>query len=58
MTLVGAAVAAAFNASSKTMITIEYFIRPLYQTKSQDVGVFISVFVVSTISEWFRVSGE
>jgi len=58
MTLVGAAVAVVFNASNKTMIAIEYFIRSLYQTISQDVVVFISAFSVSTTSERFRVSGE
>ena len=38
--LVGAAVATAFNASSKTMIASGYFIGLLYQTISEYVAVF------------------
>lgn len=58
MTLVGAAVAAVFNASRKTTITNGYFIVSLYQTISEDVGVLVLASVVSTSSEWFRAIGE
>jgi|SaaInlV_165m_DNA_2_1040747.scaffolds.fasta_scaffold295046_1 hypothetical protein len=58
MTLVGAAVAVVFNASSKMMLTIEYFIGSLYQTISEDVVALVLASLVSTISKRFRASGE
>ena len=48
MTLVGAAVAAVFNASSKTMLTNGYFIGSLYQTISEDVVVLVLASLAST----------
>ena len=53
MTLVDAAVAAAFNASRKTTITILYFIVSLYQRISEDVVVLGLASLISTCSEWF-----
>jgi len=51
-------VAVVFNASSKMMLTIEYFIGSLYQTISEDVVALVLASLVSTISKRFRASGE